>query len=507
MHNCKFIVFVLLCAVMLLGLPCCACQPVRDAQQTVAVADSLRVNEGATYDDSLALAEAYSTLGHWRLIYPNAFTRACYDYGRMLRDRNDQVAAMRAFISGTHAPFVQRVVPLPWFTDYHILGRIYSNMGTMCHLADEFELSYDMYERTATCMLQSNDSILYYYALNAMAAELAEQNLYRETLTILKRIEAECTDAKVLTKMWETKAILYRNLTKSDSAIYAAKQLYSRSHYTATTGYVIEAQSFWQLEQYDSALYYAKLVIDHIEAVEQDLYNMLYLVAYCDSAIGKNDMQKYYQERADIDKGFLDPLHEQLAQAIIILEQEINAPVNYSLFIIIGCSIMLVLASMIVHRQHNTSIAHIQEEEHILSIKELNLSTKEQELSAKDRILHEEQAAHRDKLIKEVEHTCQSLRMKSNLLTKQGMKDYAAVKKLVNKRLNMLVDKLEATNALTEQKIKFCILVLLKVPQKQIAKILTYSERSIGNTKTLIAQDLKTTSAELRNILIDICLQ
>ncbi len=116
MHNCKFIVFVLLCAVMLLGLPCCACQPVRDAQQTVAVADSLRVNEGATYDDSLALAEAYSTLGHWRLIYPNAFTRACYDYGRMLRDRNDQVAAMRAFISGTHArraPAMVHRLPYP----------------------------------------------------------------------------------------------------------------------------------------------------------------------------------------------------------------------------------------------------------------------------------------------------------------------------------------------------------------------------------------------------------
>ena len=44
----------------------------------MAVADSLRVNEGRQYDDSLALAEAYSTLGRCRLVYPNDYARACY---------------------------------------------------------------------------------------------------------------------------------------------------------------------------------------------------------------------------------------------------------------------------------------------------------------------------------------------------------------------------------------------------------------------------------------------
>ena len=262
MHNRKFIVFVLLCAVMLLGLPCCSSMAVRDAQQTVALADSLRVNEGVTCDDSLALAEAYSTLGHWRLIYPNAYARACYYYGRMLRNRNDQVAAMRAFIRGTHAPYMQRVIPIPWFSDYHILGRIYSNMGTMSHLAGEFELSYEMYKTASEQILKTDDSTSYYYLLNDMAVELAEQKLQNETLSLLKKIDAECTNTDVLTKTWETKAILFRNLAQYDSAIYAARQLYSNG-YSAATGYVIEAQSYWHLEMYDSALYYAKLVIAH----------------------------------------------------------------------------------------------------------------------------------------------------------------------------------------------------------------------------------------------------
>ncbi|MBQ7647637.1 MAG: hypothetical protein IJS92_00980, partial [Paludibacteraceae bacterium] len=75
------------------------------ARHTLAVADSLRVNEGRLYDDSLALAEAYTLLGHWRLIYPDDYARACYYYGYLLRQHNNQVAAMQAFIAGSHAPY------------------------------------------------------------------------------------------------------------------------------------------------------------------------------------------------------------------------------------------------------------------------------------------------------------------------------------------------------------------------------------------------------------------
>ena len=207
-----------------------ACRPVRDAQQTVATADSLRVNHGVAYDDSLALADAYATLGSWRLIYPDDYARACYYYGYMLRQHGDQVAAMRAFIAGTHAPYIQRVIPLPWFSNYHILGRIYTNMGVMCHLADDFELGFAMYEQSAKSFYRAGDTTLYYYGLNAMALELAEQKLHDETLALLDSIEQNCTDNGVLSKLWETKAILYYNLGQYDSTIYSSQELYSRGY-------------------------------------------------------------------------------------------------------------------------------------------------------------------------------------------------------------------------------------------------------------------------------------
>ena len=78
---------------ILLPLFCmlCACSGLGEARHTLAAADSLRVNHGVAYangvpannvqrgvGDSLALAEAYTLLGHWRLIYPDDYARACY---------------------------------------------------------------------------------------------------------------------------------------------------------------------------------------------------------------------------------------------------------------------------------------------------------------------------------------------------------------------------------------------------------------------------------------------
>jgi len=491
MHNCKFIVFVLLCAVMQLGLPCCACQPIRNAHQVIAVADSLRVNEGITCDDSLALAEAYSTLGHWRLIYPNAYARVCYYYGRMLRNRNDQVAAMRAFISGTHAPYVQRVVPLPWFTDYHILGRIYSNMGTMCHLADEFELSYEMYEQSAEQFHKSKDTTAYYYTLNAMALQLAEQRLHDETFSILNQVEHECTDANVLTKTWETKAILYEKIDIYDSAITAAKELYRRGYYP-TQGYVTMAQAYWNLQMYDSALYYAQYVLSQPHAPNKNRYNMLYIVSSNESIVSAEEKLVHSEERSDIDKEILDPLHRQLTLSIELLRQDRDAKAYLMPCIIITCAIFFIILSFILTRYFRTRAT--------------TLKAKEDELSEKKQYFAKEKTLHHNTIKQIFDKTCKNLRIKSNLCSAKGLANYDMAKKVINSKFNKLIDKLEAMNVLSEREIQFCILVLLEVPQKQIAEILVYSEKSVKKTKANIAKKMQTTSSGLRNNLLDIAL-
>ena len=55
---------------------------------------------------------------------------------------------------------------------------------------------------------------------------------------------------------------------------------------------------------------------------------------------------------------------------------------------------------------------------------------------------------------------------------------------------------------LSEQEIKSCVLVLLKVEGKMIAEILLYSSSSTNKIKASLAQTLEVSSAKLRDFLI-----
>ena len=212
----------------------------REAQEVVAYADSLReahLYAQNEYDDSLSLAQAYETLKEIPLPFRgwlglnSSYAHACYHYGRMLRAKDNYVEAMKVFIDATHSRT----------RDFHILGRVYSNMGSMCHLAGEYQLSYDMFAKCADCFLQKGDSSNYFYALNSMALELAEQGKKEETLALLDSIARNCDDKNVILKTWETKAKVYLNSCLYDSAICVVNSM-ARSGYNQSVGYVIKAQ-------------------------------------------------------------------------------------------------------------------------------------------------------------------------------------------------------------------------------------------------------------------------
>ena len=474
-----------------------ACQPVRDAQQTVALADSLRVNERITYDDSLALAEAYSTLGHWRLIYPNAYARACYYYGRMLRNRNDQVSAMRAFINGTHAPYIQRVVPVPWFNDYHILGRIYSNMGTMSHLADEFELSYDMYEQSTKSFYKADDTTAYYYALNAMALQLAEQNMHDETLLLLDSIERNSTNQGVLTKLWETKAIMYFNIGKYDSAIISVKQLQNKGNHDAT-GYVKEAQSFDCMGLKDSALYYAKHVMSHPYASNQDKYHVLYILINYDNTIRKQEVQVLSSERADLNNELIGPLLQQLHVAVELLRQDIgDAPSLQKIIVILlilslaGVSIVTILVIL------RKNIIRLLTGHH-------RLKKENEEIRQSSENIKQQNSAWQQQIIQDIENTCEIIRQYNDWDKQLHWKNYNELCEFINQHFYLLADKLKQNYHLDEKELRLSILVLLDMFNNDtIAKILHYG-KGIRTYKSRLNAKLGNVGNDLRTKLIQI---
>ena len=178
----RYIWFVVLCC-----LTACTQRGLHEAQAVVAQADSLW-HEGKMYGvdmgDSATLAQAYETLKELSTNpllstlnsqLSTTYTHACYHYGKLLRTKDDPVAAMQCFTNATHTRT----------SDFHILGRVYNNMGDMCHLASNFSLAYDMFEKSADMYMRNGDTLLYYYCMNDMAFELAEQGKEEETLTLL----------------------------------------------------------------------------------------------------------------------------------------------------------------------------------------------------------------------------------------------------------------------------------------------------------------------------------
>ena len=156
---------ILLLASSAVFLGSCSSRAIHEAEAVVAQADSLwqaGLMYGTDAGDSLTLAQAYKTLGDIPLPFrtllgvgsSDSYAHACYHYGKLLRAKDNPAEAMQAFINATHSRT----------RDYHILGRVYSNMGSISHLAGEFQLSYDMYEKSADMFIRNCDSTAYFYA-------------------------------------------------------------------------------------------------------------------------------------------------------------------------------------------------------------------------------------------------------------------------------------------------------------------------------------------------------
>lgn len=87
-------------------------------------------------------------------------------------------------------------------------------------------------------------------------------------------------------------------------------------------------------------------------------------------------------------------------------------------------------------------------------------------------------------------------------------REYDQFCKTANAYLYNIVDKLQATEQqLSEQDIRFLVLVLLDLPAKEIANFMNLSQNSISNKKTRTAQKLGTIAADLRETLISITLK
>ena len=473
--------FIWLLAVVLgMILSSCSQRALREALNVTAQADSLRA-EGQIYSDSVQLSNAYNTLTKWQLFHSDDYAHCCYHYGRLLREKDDPVSAMRVFINATHSHT----------DDLHILGRVYSNMGDICHLAGDFPLSYDMFERSTNMFLQGGDTLLYYYGLNNMAYELAEQKMDDETNAILNTLTL-CPYSSIQDNLHETKIILYRNNQQYDSIIE-----YTNSIPITNSTFILisKAQAFFHLEEYDSAAYYAQNTLDRSDKLfEQD--NAYYILIHCDSVKSGNNVYALNASRADVEKE-IEIRHGNLKQAVQLLEQDLNRKPNlwwlYSIIstlVVVGIGIVLY-----VYRK--------RKRKELLTQKIDILEGKASAMQEKHNELTERYLTEHKRIEEIINERCSMLQTDDSIRERLAWKNYKRMCGIVDKQFYLLASKLREKYSLKEIEVRICILTLLDCKYDQMAELLYRSSTSIGTLKMRVANKLGTTSKEMRKYIID----
>ena len=455
----------------------------QEARQTISMADSMRVNEHRLYDDSLALAEAYTTFGRWRLVCPNDYARACYYYGYLLRQHGNQVAAMQAFIAGTHAPYIQRVVPLPWFNDYHILGRIYSNMGTMCHADDAFQLSCDLYELSASYFLNADDSLMYCYAEFSKIFEVISLQKPDSALVMLADAECVLQDDYATAFANLIRGYAYRNMAQYDTALYFADKIAPVYHDPAYL--TLKAQCFASLERYDSAILYARRVMEHPSAPVQNKYNVAYIIIHADSCLTESAKDSLIDYRSDLGVMRREE-KSSLSHAVEILQLDLQRTPSERKRILIAAVMVLLLMLMIIVFWYLSKWLH-----------KLRI-----EASLKREVIQEYQL-RQSKRLKELEKVCVKLRTTDNLKTELHWNNYDKMREQVDGIFENFTQFILQDYPLNETEVRLCVLIVIDFSQKQIAKLLPCAESSVKTIKRRTAQKCHTDGKNLRNFLLN----
>ena len=471
----------------------CAPQAVREAQSVVVQADSLwhaGKQYGIDEGDSATLAQAYETLGQWQWLHADEYAHACYHYGKLLRAKDNPAEAMQAFISATHSGT----------KDYHILGRVYSNMGDICHLASEFQLSYDMFAYASELFLLGKDTISYYSTLNNSAFEKACLSEKDSCYIILQTIRRSNTmqDSLLIAYSYLTQARSCVNAQLYDSAIYYAQRAYSYKIGEPTIVHTI-AQAYSYMGVKDSATHYAMQVVNNNPPLNE-LANALYILTNDDETKDKNAIREIAASRSDTQK-LLEIRQGKLSQAIQLLDQDLHRKPDYRWLYAILVTLVIVGASIY------TYIYRKRRQHALLSQQVDDLAIQNKEAEAQHEKIIGDIEKHKRTITNEIEQNCQLIINAESFPQNIYWKDFNKMCAVIDSQLYMIATKLNKKNVLNETEIRLCILVLLNLSRVDISKTLPYASSSVGKLKDQTAKKLTTTGKNLRDYLIKMAVE
>ena len=465
-----------------------SCSRVEEAKKVVAVAEAMRFKYDKVYPDSTEIAEAAKVLKQVRWFYPTDYTAVNYYYGRHLLECGDYANAMTCFITAVTSHS----------NNYNIKGRCYCNMGLLCRKVGNYKLAYQMYAYSHDCFKQAYDTIAVMYAKDDMAFALAKMHKKNECIKVLNSVTDSCNDEKVLKHTKLIRAIMYRNLEQYDSSIIYANE-YLKYNPEETSALLVKALSFSYLKIKDSAVYYAKQVMDNSK-FQDDIESAYYILQHDDAEqISKDSINALAADRMDMRK-LLGVREMKIAQAVLLLEQDLNRKPNYPLIIIIASALtaFIVVTAITAKR--------IRKKQKRLKHEQLSVEERQKKLERDAAIYERQRNEHLSKLKMQLEDTCRAIRETQDLKNTMKWEIFDEMCAVADLRLMNIATRLKSFG-LNEREVRLCVLVMIDgFSGKEIAQNINYAESGIRSLKSKPAKKIGTDSKNLRKTLQNIAI-
>ncbi len=368
-----------------------------------------------------------------------------YRQGRELREADDPVAAMNAFIAATRVHS----------REYTYKARSWSNMATMCRIGERHDLAYALYEKSLEQFASAKDTLAQAYALNNMAWEQAVQGNKDAATSLIDAALGLCADTVVQHKVLESRAAACLYAEEYDSVLYYT----NLSPFSTPYFDILQAQAYTFLGNNDSALFYAKRVVTETDNPRY-LDDVYYILTYCDSTAQADEVRALAATRSDIlmdlERNRADWI-EAMLLAQNALQPQKRTPIPIILILLIVLTGLAGLGTFVYRRKKANSL----------------------------------------------EQQCLALRKSDHLREELQWNNYPQFRAVCDERLSSIVSKLE-NKGLSEREIRICVLVLIGLSYAQMAEVLIRAENGIGKDKYLIAKHLGVSVKDLQSTLIHI---
>lgn len=469
-------------AIILLLSTGCNRQPAGQAARTLMIADSLDAVD-ILYNDTMQLQQA-ADFGN-----KSQQAKAYYYLARNYSEAKHDDRAMECFL---HASDYNR-------DDRLLQGRIYSNIGYICGLYGEDALSIKYFTLAGKCYSDIADTIRIAGNMLEMA-RIYNRNTqtYPQADSLLLHASGMNLDSSLLGKVMDTKAILLGERGEYYPAIIYAQQ--ALTFIADSCQYELTAYRHLQLAKLYHKACLTDSVIPHAQYVISHSHNEYYLKkAYSQlTAISiAQNTDNNYQKTLDYTRGQVQQTEnaswrlETLHRSIDILQKWENKHRTNKIAATTACIFALLLTIIILALRHQ----HINQKQLQQLVNNLQVQLNNAEGENQRRLLQRK--------IDNIKHIQLFNDAHPDFGKSEQWKKSQLFNSLMSHEFPQLMLQLDSHGLnITEQRI--CILILLgNYDSHDMADLCNISYSSISKLKSRAAEKLNTSTAQLRNFLIE----